>query len=450
MNALGVGAIVYSRLTPSSKDSSPPQPPADRRLPSPEIPPRPTPPALSNPSAVQSEVSRLRSLAFDAAEFTVRRLDASPGALCLLGKLHLRTGNVDGARLLWDQAIARDADFAEAYLDYGHLELKRGNAEAAEKFFRKALAKDRTLLAAYSPLAEALLAQGKFTDTVTYLSEFLSLRPQSVKVWCQLGQAHQELAQFDQAEHCYSKALQIDATSREAVSGMMSVFRSQGDRPNADRYAEQFAKLDASFQRVADDRKSVTLDLIKMRDLATYAFQTAAGLLAGAGDISSAIAQLETGNEALPESREIASQLANQYAGLGRYDQAIKLLRQQCDQSPDDSRAWMELATFCLQCRRFDAAEAALRQLLKLTPENAQAYVLLSQTQMPANRDPQAAVASARRAVELSATAGNHYVLATALYHGGDLQAAEAELNKAIALEPDNTEFRSALSAIRQ
>ena len=102
----------------------------------------------------------------------------------------------------------------------------------------------------------------------------------------------------------------------------------------------------------------------------------------------------------------------------------------------------------CMNSRRLDTAETAIRRLIELVPDSAHAYALLAQTQMPADRNPQAAAEFAQRAVELSPNASNRYVLATAFYNAGDIEGTKTELRRAIELDPNNSEYRDALGRI--
>ncbi len=80
---------------------------------------------------------------------------------------------------------------------------------------------------------------------------------------------------------------------------------------------------------------------------------------------------------------------------------------------------------------KFDQAELAIRKVIELQPANAEAYAVLAQTQLPAHRDPQGAVVSARKAVELSPTASNHFVLGTVfIFHRGSDWSKRSRSNK--------------------
>ena len=160
------------------------------------------------------------------------------------------------------------------------------------------------------------------------------------------------------------------------------------------------------------------------------------------------ISQLEKAKALLPDSDSIRSLLIDLYVAQNSVDNAIALLNEQCVQTPNDPNAWLRLGVQCIKFRQLDTAEAGLRKVIELEPRNAEAFALLAQVQLPAGRNPQGAIHSARTAVQLSPTGGNHFILGTALYHTGDLAGSKQEILKAVELEPRNPEFRAALEQL--
>ncbi len=124
------------------------------------------------------------------------------------------------------------------------------------------------------------------------------------------------------------------------------------------------------------------------------------------------------------------------------------LLREQCEATPNDVNAWIAFGVHCIRTRRLDAADGALRKAIAIEPNRAESFALLSQVQMPKGRNPVGAVESARQAVKLSPTAGNQFILGTALYHVGDLAGARQYVLRAVELEPRNPEFQAALERL--
>lgn len=413
-----------------------------------EIPSRPLIQAIEKSNAKQIEIANLRSLAFDIAESTLRHLPKNPAAFCLLGKLHLRSGNVNAARALWDMSIAINPDIAEAYIDYGHYELNLGNYDKAENYFRKAIDNDPGFIDGYRLIAGTQLAQRNYTEAIQYFNQYLAKSPNSVATWCQLGSAYQQLGKHADSIRSYLRASVLDEKSSQAAQGLMIAYRSQGDPLNARKHADILSKLTDEAPRTAEDRSEQAPDLIKVENVLDFTCRTATDLLVHAREIDAAIAQLERAKVLAPNVDSIRSELIRLYTITKGDDNINTLLREKCYTSPQDVNAWIALGVHCIRTRRLDAADGALRKAIALEPNRAESYALLSQVQMPKGRNPAGAVENARKAVTLSPTASNHFILGTALYHVGDLVGSRQHVLKAVDLEPRNPEFQAALERL--
>ena len=446
LNLIGAAALVAVRWSPQKPAFEGQAAPAKSPEPA-DIPERPE----MNPSGLstrQLEIARLRSLAFDIAEETLSRLPDNPGAYCLLGKLHLRSGNVEGAQQLWDHSIAIAPQFAEAYVDYGHYQLKLGAFEEAERHFRSALKHDPSLAEVRRSLGEALLAQRKYDSAVTELQSYVKDDPTSASAWCKLGYVYQQLNKSDDATQSYLNALAVDEHSSEAVNGLLVAYRQCGDEANAERYAELLTQLAQSEQERLSDRSRHDPDVIKAHEVIEFTGLTAADLLLRAGDASLAMALLEKSVAASARSRALRSKLLDLYVRSGAIDRAIDWLQDECERTADDASAWIDLGEFCIRHRRLSSAESSLRKALALEPDRAESHALLAQVQMASSDDQHSAVESAQQAVELAPVAFNYYILATAKYHVGDIGGSREALLKAIELEPTKPEYREALQRL--
>ncbi len=404
------------------------------------IPDRPTP--SPNDAQASDAFSTLRSESFNVAEGVVRRLIDNPKALCLLGKLHLRSGNSEVACSIWEHALTIDPNCGEAWLDLGNAVLLLGDQEKAELYFRNAVKSTKDSVDAQIALGKVLLDQGKLNEAVEQLDLLLKRAPNNLSALCKLGIAHQQLGNFSEAIRSYAKAITVDKDSWEAILGLQTAYRSSGDVENARKYTEQLADPNKSIRGKAD--------IDNERSLEYFAFicQSASNLLLEATDIPAASATLEKALEKAPDSDQMRRQLVNIYVGQGKEDAAIRVLQTRCMHDPTSLHAWMDLAGFCMKYRRLGIAEDALIKSIELDSKQADAYSMLSQIQMTRPKDRQLAVETARQAVSLSPMASNHYILATAMYHAEDLAGAKKELTEAIRLEPNNQEFRQALTRL--
>lgn len=404
------------------------------------IPERPSQPSPDSKAA--SDFNELRSEAFSVVEGVVKRLKDNPGALCLLGKLHLRSGNTEVAKRIWEYALAVDANFGDAWLDLGNAVLLLGEQESAEQHFRNAAKCSKDPTEGLFALGKVLLDQGKLVDAVEQFNLLLKRNPTNVSAICKLGVAYQQLGQFSNAIEEYSKALQVDKDSWEAILGLQTAYRSAGDMANARKYSEQLSDPTRSLRGKAD------IDNERSLEYFSFVCQSASNLLLEAGDVTAASATLKRGLELAPESDQMRRQLVNIYTSQGNHDTAIDVLKSRCSTSPGSLEAWMNLAVYSMKVRKLEIAEEALQKAIALAPQQSDSYALLAQIQMTRTKDRPLAVETAKRAVGLAPIASNHFILATALYHTENLAEAKKELTEALRLEPNNQEFREAFARL--
>lgn len=84
--------------------------------------------------------------------------------LSLLGTVHYRLGENDGAKHAYRAAIELDASYEEAYFNLGFLEQKEGNDAEAERLFRRAIQLDPERLGAHGRLGVLLHKRGRHSE----------------------------------------------------------------------------------------------------------------------------------------------------------------------------------------------------------------------------------------------------------------------------------------------
>ena len=409
------------------------------------IPDRPT--FIVEESKVSQEIARLRSESFSMAENTVRRLKDNPAAISLLGKVHLRHGNTDVALKIWNYALTIAPNFSDALLDMGNAASILGNQEQAELYFRNSIKSAKDPTDAQFALGKLLIEDGRLNEAIEQLSPIVKRNVRRTDVWCKLGIAHQQMGNFSKAIESYSKAVQIDGNSWEAILGLQTAYRSLGDSGNAMMYTQL---LENPNRNRADrvNEESTSVDEAKSIWYFEFISQAAADIYLQAGNVSGATDTLVKAIQVVPDSGDIRRMLLSLYAKQGRETAAIELLQSRCDKSSDPFSSNIELGVFCMKIRRLDIAEKAIQKAILLSPNQSEGYSLLSQIQMTKPNEAQLAVESAKRALKLSPLASNHYILATAMYHAKDMAGARRELNEAVKMEPGNSEFRDALARL--
>jgi len=114
------------------------------------------------------------------------------------------------------------------------------------------------------------------------------------------------------------------------------------------------------------------------------------------------------------------------------------------------------LADLYAQQKLYDDAIRAYQQALRLEPDAAEAHNnlawLYATCEDPKFRDPRAALDHAQHAVELTEWKQGDFIdtLAEAHFANGDYQQAVEIQKKALALDPDNTEFQEHMARYRK
>jgi len=412
------------------------------------IPARPTF-VLSDASSQNVEdIQMLREAALNVAEKITLLYPKDVDAICLLGKLHLRMGNPDGAIDLWKQLIEFRSDAVEPRIDLAFFEQKRGNHEQAATRFLEALERDSQRLDIYMPFVDSLLEIGKTEDAIVWLQKLLEHDPNDAKYWSRLGQAYEQSQQFPQAIMAFEEALCMDPFSRNAAIGLLSIYRSQKKEKLVTRLTEKIEFMDKTFPQIAPEDDRTDPDLVKARDLAVFAFMTALKVFEDNKDLANAAVVMERLLELVPDDTSLRKDLVSRYIRSQSSQNVVAFLEHQCAIVPQNAEAWLALGQYAMLRRDYDRANTSLRKFIELAPDNPTGYSLLSQVLMPKGRNSNEAVEFANKAVELAPTSAQYYVLATACYHHNDLTNAKKHFTKALELNPANVEAADALDML--
>jgi tetratricopeptide (TPR) repeat protein len=182
------------------------------------------------------------------------------------------------------------------------------------------------------------------------------------------------------------------------------------------------------------------------------------GLVLGrAGRFEEAEEHLTTAIAIVPASAKARGIRGEVRMAQKRNSEATRDLQAALRLEPRSTRWEMGLARMLAEAGRLEQAEAAFRRVLAREPERADAYALLGATLVRRGRIDEA-IASYRRALALEPglrrALGVHGVarvnaqLAAALGSRGDPEAALAQLQRAIQLDPEQTDFQVSRAAL--
>lgn len=410
----------------------------------------PTRPSTANTDTLSPNailIQRIRDSSFDWVEQVARRYPQDPDALCLLGKVHLRAGNPDGAVRIWQSVLSRFPEHAEPWVDLGFYEQMQGNLDAAEKHFSQSLVLAPDRMEALDALGKVYLAKEDWSSAIKAWESCLA-QQDSPSLRNQIAVAAFMGKEPEMAITHYSESLVMDPDNREATIGLVQLYAKTGDKERAKRYERRLSILDEERRRFEDATPRGDADLEKVRAFARFAYTESIQLTERHGDRELVLAAKEKLAELFPEDSSLMEQLLAEYNRLNKPDRGSAFLRQLAQARSSDPRLWLIHAKWSLRHRALDEAASSLNKAIELQGDSAEAYALLAQTKMPKDRNPREGLADALKALELESSSFHLYLVATAYYNLGDKAKTKEYLEKSLQMDPDNSEARAALNRI--
>lgn len=409
-----------------------------------DVPARPTFPP-PGPSDAAWKGAALRDECFDVAETLLASAPSDPAGWVLLGAVHERFGDGEGALALWERALAIDARLPDAWRQLGDAARRRGDADEAQRRYRQALEIDPDALPVVEKLVDVLLAEGNLQDAGDLLAAFVAGRPRLPEGWCLLGKVRLLEGRPEVARALFQRAIDADPLSRDAHLGMEAAIRAEGTTGPVT--LELSRRLDDPRPSSRADRR---LDLTAGADAARFA--ASVHYWAGVaherlGDATRAAMAWRRAFAIDPEDGESREALALLLERGGRTREAMRVRQEWCDREPTNPAAWFGKGKLALALGLPDEAAVALRKVVALAPDRAEGQALLSRAL--AAKDPEGSLVAARLAADLDPTADHFALLGETLARGADRDAAIAAYERALSLDPGHDRARAGLRRLR-
>ena len=290
---------------------------------------------LDDVFTIQSEIANSVSKALTSTLLSVdqpeldRKATKSPTAHIkyLRGRAILRDrseANLKEAKRLFEEAIAEDDQYADAYVgladayhllsNYGHM----SGVEAMKKgkdALQQALKLDDKLAEAHNTLAEYLTTDYRYEEAVQEFETAISINPNYSLAHHWFAICLIEMGDLSRSNEETMLALELDPLSAPLVGNLAYGYANAGDFAHADEQLKKLDELDPSA-------------------MFTDPFR---GLVADAkGDFRSAAAYMEEAVKHNPERLWYSSMLAYCLAKIGEKEKALKML-ERLTSLPDDS-----------------------------------------------------------------------------------------------------------------
>ena len=294
--------------------------------------------------------------------------------------------------------------------------LQNGNLAAAESICRNLLLTFPREPELLNLLGVILGQKGETRDSISMLTQAISIRPGHASFYTNLGVSLLRSNQFESAEQQFRKALELDAASLRPRILLAQTFQAAGKIQEALHCAIEATRLAPQEASAA-----YTLGIIYEE----------------AGDAKSAEQAYRRAVQINPAFAEAHNNLGAILRAQGRVQEAIVSLRNALLHQPGLVTAYANLGAALLDLNDLSGAIEALGKGLKLSPQAAQIHNNLGLALL---RNGQHAEAQKhlRIAIELSPDlAQAHSNLGTCLSEMGEGEKAVESFNRALQIRPD-------------
>ena len=265
-----------------------------------------------------------------------------------------------------------------------------------------------------------------------------------------LGQAYQQLKDYDKAKNAFTSAMETSPASAEAHYGLARVCAALKQPDEARLHQEKFRQLKAQEQVKGRDVRRDFDPLQVTRRSVAHTHTDVGRVYQRQGDLSRAEQLWRRAADINSADGASRLYLAEMYQQAGKLPDALRCYEQLVRLQPDRGMHHFHIGNVNLLLQRLEAAEAAYLKSIQLEPTRADGYRALAQFYLVSRQKLPEAILLARKALTLSPTAPVYALLGDLYDQTGDLEGALTAMQQAARLDPGNARYRSRYAVLRR
>jgi len=404
-------------------------------------------------STEDPQLKALRIKEQQLAQRLLRDFPESEKSLVLLGDFYQNRGQTDQALKLWQQALNKNARRTDVYDRMAKVAFATDDYETSTRLWRTALQINPSLPNLHNNLARSLMQLGQYRQAQQLLEKQIHFSGDNAAGSLLLGAVHLELCQYEDAERCYQKTLELNPDSFHACYGLYQVYSRLKDREKAAAYLKQFQHGKSQWRKTK--KTTVVRNLSQADSEANFYSRCLARLCADARELYMAKADRQTTEWMLTQAVELDPNsvahrfaLMSFHADAGRVQEALEICRVIKRLDPNNISCRLNLGLLAARLGQFEQAEKAFRTTIAMAPTQAAGYRELARLYLRAKTRQVEARDLAAQAVKIEPAAAHYFLLGWACDVTGDRARALEALRRAVALDPQNQTYQQVLQRI--
>ncbi len=293
-----------------------------------------------------------------------------PATIDVMARLQYHFGNSEEATAAWQRCLELDSDCLGAYLGLGAAAASRDEHAKAAECFRKAMALDPASPKTPIDLAYALTNQGKLDEVVALLEERTRGGLRSMPTFLLLGQAYQQLREYDRARENFEIAVEMAPDYASARYGLAMACAGLGLRDEAKKHREEFRKLEAKDRQRRTRHETAVDDELSVRERLALAYTDAARVYVRHQDEAEAEAAWRRAAGLDPKNVACREGLVALYERNHREEEALLVCRELLDIEPANADYALNVGLLSARLNQSAAAKSAVQRAIELDPEN--------------------------------------------------------------------------------
>tara|TARA_R110001592_G_scaffold126336_1_gene337468 strand:- start:95744 stop:98470 length:2727 start_codon:yes stop_codon:yes gene_type:complete len=451
--------------------------------------------ANNSADMLRRTMTRIQLKKYDLAQkdidILIKRLPNSPSVYYAQGLIHMHTGNFPDALSAFEIALWDDDNFPQALLYSGMINLQEGNFNQAEAMANGYLAKNiddvagRKLLAATklrqglfleaeqairpaveggSPdlqalnmLARSLAAQGKSDEYIEVMTQIVSIDPDSASAQARLGLGLITSGAREGGLEHLEKSLELDPELQQADVLTVLTYLQEKKFPEAIRASRDYKRRNPGTVSPYILAGRVYLEAGEP-DAAVDEFESAREIDPGNPGACLSLAAIALQNKDIARARAYFAEILEHYEnhlptlmqlsameGLeGNEPLMLELLERAIKAHPGEAEPRLVMARYYLAHGKGFDAENLLNEISEEQKKQANVLEVTALTQMVNNNYPEART-TLETLLRLTPNAANvHHQLADVYAGLGMSDDAQAELERAVELSPNDFYIRLA------
>lgn len=329
-------------------------------------------------------------------------------------KLH-QEGRLKDAAAAYLHLLERDSHFAPALINLGQLARRMGEREQARGYYQRAADLPGAGHAVWFNLGNLQLEDKDYAAAESSYRRVLEIEPEFAAAQYQLGCVFRDQGKFGRAREHFERAVSIDPSMAQGHMGLGNALRNLG------LLTEAIASHRHALE-LAPDSWEVHYNLARALD--------------EAGEDAASEWQLQEALGLAPEKWRVHHKFAEALAGRGQFDRAEKQFHAALVDAPDRLQSRLGLGGVFMATGRRDEALAAFAAVSKGAADDAVLLAALATVQWRYKLWHEAVGVLRRIEQRRPDEVDSHVNLARALSHIWEIEAAMAECDRALALDP--------------